>query len=252
LKGHTEKRQLARVASGSGAILYDPARTDLPSPAEFSAPQLKSAGRVLGTGQGRGEVCFVAAPGRPGEIAWVLRHYRRGGLVQHFTSDRFLWLGEARTRSFEELKLLAELERRDLPAPRPVAASYTRIGATYRADLLATAIASATSLAQRVRGEVGRELWVEIGACIKRFHIAGVCHADLNAHNVLIDAAGAVHLIDFDRGSLRAAGGWRQGNIARLQRSLLKVSGGRVPDPTAWAALLQGYAGGRPRSVNPR
>src|SRR6185312_24099 len=58
---------------------------------------------------------------------------------------------------------------------------------------------------------------------VGRFHRAGIWHADLNAHNVLVSPAG-LHLIDFDRGRQRApAAGWRLANLRRLRRSLLKL-----------------------------
>jgi len=61
---------------------------------------------------------------------------------------------------------------------------------------------------------------------------------------VLVDAAGRIHLIDFDRGSVRAPGEWRAANLARLRRSLRKISAGSAPTPDDWSALLAGYAGG--------
>jgi 3-deoxy-D-manno-octulosonic acid kinase len=70
-----------------------------------------------------------------------------------------------------------------------------------------------------------------------------VFHADLNAHNVLLDAADRVWLVDFDRGELRARGAWTHANLARLERSLVKVSAGRYR-AEHWAALLEGYGSG--------
>ena len=67
--------------------------------------------------------------------------------------------------------------------------------------------------------------WVSIGRCIRRFHDLGVCHADLNAHNVLLGEE-TVHLVDFDRCRLRADGLWRDGNLVRLRRSLEKIAYG--------------------------
>ena len=39
-------------------------------------------------------------------------------------------------------------------------------------------------------------LWIDIGRCIRRFVDAGVHHADLNAHNVLLDSEDRVWLVD--------------------------------------------------------
>src|SRR4029453_11025308 len=63
---------------------------------------------------------------------WVLRHYRRGGLIAKLSQDSYLWTGAARTRSFAEWRLLAELRRRGLRVPAPIAARYVRGLFTYR------------------------------------------------------------------------------------------------------------------------
>ncbi|HVF34656.1 MAG TPA: lipopolysaccharide kinase InaA family protein, partial [Candidatus Saccharimonadia bacterium] len=87
------------------------------------------------------------------------------------------------------------------------------------------------------------------GDTIRRFHDAGVWHADLNAHNVLRDEAGAFWLLDFDRGWLAPPRErWRRANLARLERSLRKV-GLRAalaePERDALAPLRDGFAGAR-------
>jgi 3-deoxy-D-manno-octulosonic acid kinase len=226
----------------SGAILYDPSRIDQPMAADFDPDALARAGRVRSaTAGGRGSAWFVAGRGG-GE--WVLRHYRRGGLVARFVRDAYAWPGEQAVRSFRELRLLEELERLGLPAPAPVAARYLRRGLVYRADLITVAIPGVVPLSARLGPDLPREAWCAVGACIRRFHDAGVFHADLNAHNVLLDAAGRVWIVDFDRGELRPGtdARWRQANLARLERSLTKISAGRYR-PEHWAALLDGYAG---------
>ena len=65
----------------------------------------------------------------------------------------------------------------------------------------------------------------------------------MNAHNILLDMNDAVSVIDFDRGRLREPGAWTLRNLARLHRSLEKVS--RASDarftPAAWDSLMAGY-----------
>jgi 3-deoxy-D-manno-octulosonic acid kinase len=90
-------------------------------------------------------------------------------------------------------------------------------------------------------GEAERMPWSAVGRCLRRFHDAGVCHADLNAHNILLDEAGKPFLIDFDRGTRRGAGAWRGANLSRLRRSLDKLSGADGFNLAAWTALLEGY-----------
>src|SRR4029079_10206972 len=173
---------------------------------------------------------------------WVLRHYRRGGMVAALLGDRYLWNGAERTRGFVEFRLLAELVRRGLHAPAPVAARYRRRGAHYRADLVTRTISGTQTLAERLRhGSLDTALAARCGAATAEFHAAAVFHADLNAHSVLVDPR-AVWLIDFDRGVLRGpARSWQTANLMRLRRSLLKLgaaaAGEAACDRGVWGPL---------------
>ena len=191
---------------------------------------------------GRGGVAIIAAP--VGEC--VLRHYRRGGLVAALMGDRYLWTGADRTRPFKEFRLLAEITRLGLPGPTVVAARYCRRGPIYSADLITRRIVDAQTLAERLAaGRLDGELAEEVGALVARFHRAGVWHADLNAHNVLV-TSDELYLIDFDRGQLRTpANAWQQANLQRLRRSLLKLGaasqGEATFEETIWQPLLYRY-----------
>ncbi|MBS0375536.1 MAG: 3-deoxy-D-manno-octulosonic acid kinase [Proteobacteria bacterium] len=242
--------RLERVATGTGAILYDPSRIDHPCAGDFDAAALQRAGRVVATATGRGSAWFLDATRTGAPV--VLRHYRRGGFAARLASDRYLWLGEQATRAFRELRLLAALEEQGLPAARPVAAQYRRQGLGYRAELLTLAIPRARTLADRLAEPLPEALWRRVGATLRRFHDAGVRHADLNARNVLFDGDDQVQLIDFDRGRLASPGRWCAQNLERLRRSLAKLGGEALADPrsAAWSALLEGY--GAPRSAPPR
>ncbi len=231
------------LSTEDGAILYDPGILNHMTPALMrpeawpeSEPVTAPAG-----GGGRGATAFVA--GDSGRF--VLRHYHRGGLAARLSDDRYLWTGRDRTRPFREWRLLARLYEAGLPVPRPAAASYRRRGASYSGDLLSVRLEGVRSLsALLAEGSPSTELWRGIGATIRRFHDAGVCHADLNAHNVQVAGDGKVYLLDFDRGRLRPPGRWRGANLARLRRSLEKVrrSGtGAAPVDQDWQALLSGY-----------
>jgi 3-deoxy-D-manno-octulosonic acid kinase len=170
---------------------------------------------------GRGTVVFV----RWADQEWALRHYRRGGLVGKFLDDQYLWSGADRTRSFREWRLLTKLHNMGLPVPRPVAAIFCRCGAAaYTADLITTRIPGAEPLSRRLqRGPLGEAAWIRVGRCVRQFHDAGVFHADLTAHNLLIDTNDEPWLLDFDRGQLRHPGRWRRANLERFLRSLRKV-----------------------------
>ena len=87
-------------------------------------------------------------------------------------------------------------------------------------------------------------IWTEIGRVIARLHRAGIWHADLNAHNILLDVREQVWLIDFDKCRERSPGRWQQANLARLQRSLHKEAGLHAQwhlQDTDIAHLLDGY-----------
>ena len=191
---------------------------------------------------GRGNTVFVGDD--TGDYA--LRHYRRGGAVARVLGDRYLAAGAARSRSLREWHLLRHMRAAGLPVPQPVAARYQRSGLWYRADLLTRVVPASRTLVERLcSGPLAEPEWAALGRVIQRFHAAGICHADLNAHNILCDAEGAWHLIDFDRGTRRPAGRWRDANLARLQRSLAKEAA-RVDGlhwrPSDWPALIAGYA----------
>jgi len=190
---------------------------------------------------GRGTVVFV----RSGIREWALRHYRRGGLIGRFLDDQYLWSGADRTRSFREWRLLRKLHDLGLPVPRPVAASFTRCGAVYTANLITTRIPGAEPLSRRLkRAPLTEAGWIAIGRCVRQFHDAGVFHADLTAHNLLVDTSDEPWLLDFDRGQLRHPGRWRRANLERFLRSLRKVSrevAGLHVTRRDWEVLVNSY-----------
>ncbi|BFI96444.1 MAG: 3-deoxy-D-manno-octulosonic acid kinase [Rhodanobacter sp.] len=230
------------LADAEGAILFDAEASPQVDADWFVPERWRERGALRSQAGGRGGVQIIATPA--GEC--VLRHYRRGGLVAKLMGDRYLWHGADATRCFAEFRLLAEIARLRLPGPAPVAARYRRHGLYYRADLITRRIPDARTLAECLAArQLDAELAREVGALVARFHRAGIWHADLNAHNVLI-ASAALYLIDFDRGRARnPAEGWRLANLARLHRSLLKLSppGHEIGvfERDIWQPLLDGY-----------
>lgn len=228
------------LTTAGGAMLYNAALARN-CQLEWFEPQFWAArGRLLGSVRGRGAVHFVQA----GDRELVVRHYRRGGLAARVYGDRYLWRDEQRTRPFAEWLLTHRLHRAGLPVPAPIAARYVRDGKVYRGDIITERLVGTVPLSAALR-EAALPLltWIAIGRCIRRFHELGVCHADLNAHNVLLGDATA-YLVDFDRCRLRADGLWRDGNLVRLRRSLEKVTYALPAErftEADWHALLDGY-----------
>ena len=211
-----------RLAIDRGAVLFDAKRVTKPGAQLFERERWRAQGRLTALPGGRGSVDFLDCNGH----RWVMRRYLRGGMAAAIAHDRYLFLGEDRTRSFRELRLLGELVARGLPVPVPVAACYQRAHFTYTAALITGALPRARALSQALAaGQVDGATWAAIGRTLRRFHDAGVQHADLNAHNVILGGDGEVWLLDFDRGRLRKPGPWRERVLGRLMRSLAKQGG---------------------------
>jgi 3-deoxy-D-manno-octulosonic acid kinase len=220
-------------------ILYDADVLDQIDDGFFDPALWSARGKLTGTALGRGTTVFI----RDGEQHWVLRHYLRGGMAAQVSRDRYLWAGLEQTRAWREWHLLAELQRRGLPVPPPVAVRVERYGLLYTADIVTGRIdGRALSVLAREQ-PLAPEQWKAVGECIRRFHDEGVFHADLNAHNILVEGD-SVSLLDFDRGRLREPGKWQGQNLERLLRSLRKLAGmhfGFNFDDEQWQLLLSGY-----------
>lgn len=234
---HEQLRQGAK-----GVILFDAAVSSQVDGQWFDPDYWRAQGALSIQPGGRGGVAIIATPA--GEC--ILRHYRRGGMVAAVMGDRYLWTGGDRTRGFREFRLLQAMTRLKLPVPQVIAARYRRAGCYYQADLITRRIADAHTLADGlVGGALDAERAEEVGALVARFHRAGVWHADLNAHNVLVASSG-LYLVDFDRGRMRALGQrWRLANLQRLRRSLIKLGaakhGEAAFDEAIWTPLMHGY-----------
>jgi 3-deoxy-D-manno-octulosonic acid kinase len=233
-------------------MLSDPACLgNLPQNAQeslFDPEYWRRRGELEEVSGGRGSAWFIASGARQ----WVLRHFRRGGFIARLWQDSYLWAGENRVRAFAEWRILQLLTQRGLPVPKPVAARYQRSGLVYRCDLITQRILNAEPLSALLArgalgagagGEVAAEAaaearWRAVGAAIAILHRAGADHADLNAHNILMDTKGAVSIIDFDRGRLRGPGAWAAQNLRRLKRSLVKI--GHFSEES-WSWLMAGY-----------
>lgn len=226
----------------AGAILFDAAVSPQVDAAWFEPDAWQALGAWRNQSGGRGGVAIIDTPA--GEC--VLRHYRRGGMVAKLMGDRYLWKGAERTRCFAEFRLLGVIASLGLPGPQPVACRYRRHGLFYSGDLITRRIADVRTLAQYLAdGQLDGELAELVGALVARFHRAGIWHADLNAHNVLV-RSDELFLIDFDRGRRRAPGeAWQQSNLLRLRRSLLKLGaaaqGEAAFEEQLWKPLIYRY-----------
>jgi 3-deoxy-D-manno-octulosonic acid kinase len=195
----------ANSVPAAGGFLFDPLRPEL------AAEPVEHGGRQA--------AWFVSGDFGAG----VLRHYKRGGLMARISTRHYVWAGADATRSYAEFDLLHFMHDAGLPVPRPIAAAYWRRGLLYRAAIMVERLPGVQALA-RILDEGHQK---SVAEALFAVHEAGVWHADLNAYNVLVDAAGKAWLIDFDKGRRHdvMSDELRYANLLRLRRSLVKVAG---------------------------
>ena len=227
------------VMDGDRIVIHDAASLPAPPPAWFDADHWPER-ELLDRGRG---ATFAIRIDR-GEV--VLRRYRRGGLVARLLADRYVWTGIERARPIAEFRLLAAAVEAGLPVPRPLAAEVRREGGFYTGALLMERIPAAETLSGRLaRLRDWRDFdWGALGCLLGRVHALGFRHADLNAHNLLIDGGESLWLIDWDRGARRSPGGWSAAVLERLARSLRKLYGARAEAVDAregWQDLLRAH-----------
>jgi len=231
--------------SKSTAITYDAQFMDAPAARYFSVDFWKSKNAVSGEAVGRGSAWFIDTPQGP----VVLRRYLRGGWVALLSHHSYLFTTVARSRPFREFHILAALHQRGLPVPQPVAALCRHRGVISSGAIVTVRISSARTLADLLPEGIdslciGLDLWASVGQCVRRFHDAGVWHADLNARNLLLDDECRVFLIDFDRARYTPGRPVRgEGNLKRLKRSLVKLwPVARLSElKSAWARIEAAY-----------
>lgn len=222
-------------------ILYDAAAITNISPDWFDPGFWRRQDALIGQAAGRGTSYFF----RHGGSDYVLRHYRRGGLVARLLLDRYLRSALNHTRAWREWDILARLWLEGLPVPRPIAARVVFKGLFYRADIITAKLPAPSTLVEMLKVRaLSAEEWRAAGRLIRRFHEAGVYHADMNAHNI-VHAANRIYLLDFDNGRICGRKRfWPQRTLRRLHRSLRK-SARQNPgfhfSMRDWEIFLQAY-----------
>jgi hypothetical protein len=159
--------------------------------------------------------------------SWVLKEYRRGGMVGRWNSSRY-W---RRGRFFEELRVADLAERSGISTAEVLALILERAGfGSVRAWLLTRFLPGVKPLYAFFGHPFESEVFHAAGEMVASMHRAGIDHPDLHLGNIVgsvdPDIARArivAHIVDWDRARLRAQGSWNpHGNLLRLWRSVEK------------------------------
>ncbi len=159
------------------------------------------------------------------------RRYRRGGLMRFLVSE--LYAGTS-PRPLHELMITAAALQRGLPVVEPMGAIVESAGPYfYRGWFLTRALEGTTLwslLLSGVEHDLRRAALAQARATIDQLHEGGLCHADLNFHNLFVCTgrpALRVVALDLDkarlyRGALPARR--RRANFSRLARSARRLN----------------------------
>ena len=153
----------------------------------------------------------------------VIKHYRRGGLMRYFIKRRYLMFGKIRAR--REFELLALVETLGINVPQPIVYAH-RGRLFYRTWLVTRQIHQSVSLArlslqdEKKTGIAMQSAIEQISSLIQNH----ILHVDLHPGNVVVDRAGKVYLLDFDRGRVYHGNRQKLKNryLSRWQRAVNK------------------------------
>lgn len=203
----------------SHIMLFDAEHFPVPTSQIFTGQYWQAQNAITGQAKGRGTTYFF----QHNKNDYVLRHYRRGGLIGKVLSDQYLYTGLEQSRAWQEFTLLQHIQSLDLACPTPIAAMVNRTGVYYQADIITAKIPHAKDLSQLLlKEDMTADIWHKIGQTIAEFHNQQIYHHDLNIHNIMLDNQQKAWLIDFDKCAIKPGKEWKNTNIQRLKRSFEK------------------------------
>ena len=159
----------------------------------------------MGGAFGRGGVARLGA--------FVLRPYRRGGLVRHLNERTYPGPG----RFQRELEVHRALWEAGLPTVEPMGCAWRR-HAWGVEGLYITRWMAGDPWPRNWEGAD----WGELSRILKALSTWGCWAPDLNATNVFL-AEGGIRVLDFDRATFQPTGGLEERYLGRLHRSLVKL-----------------------------
>jgi hypothetical protein len=164
------------------------------------------------------------------QISLFVRWARRGGLIAYLNRDLHFGL---RKRLLRELDVTIEARRRGIPVAEPLGLLLEPIALGIARGAIITRALTGMTLWEFLRTDADpavRPLVLEEAQrAIATMHQNGLCHADLNLHNLFVTRTGAsvaVVILDLDKARFYAAplgDGLRRQNRDRLRRSAHKL-----------------------------
>ena len=224
----------------SHVMLFDTKYFSAPIPDMFSGKYWQAQNAIIGQAIGRGITYFF----QYNKNQYVLRHYRRGGLIGKVLTDQYMYMGIEQSRAWQEFKLLQQMQTLGLACPTPIAAMLSKNSFYYQANIISTKIPNAQDLHHiLLEKNLEHNVWLKTGQTIAKFHNHQVYHHDLNIHNIMLDDKYGVWLIDFDKCRIRQGNNWKKSNMARLKRSFEKEKNLRNIhwQPADWQVLISAY-----------
>lgn len=224
-------------------ILFDTEHFSAATPQMFTGEYWHKQNAITGQAKGRGTTYFF----QHNQNEYVLRHYRRGGLIGKILNDQYLYTGIEQSRAWQEFNLLQHMQSLGLACPKPIAARLNRRVCYYQADIISSKISHAQDLYQiLLKGSLAADVWQQIGQTIAEFHHQQIYHHDLNIHNIMLDKNQKAWLIDFDKCAVKPGEEWKNANIARLRRSFEKEKrlNNIYWNESDWQALSTAYLNG--------
>lgn len=199
---------------------------------------------TLGTaerGTGRGSILRHHLPS--GEY-YVLRPYRRGGMMQNLTKENFFTLPPGAMRPMIELEILSHLYDKGVSVPKPLFATvqYRVLGLAYSCSIATEDIPDAVNLLDKIPSlspDRAEEIIESVGKEAGRALAFGIFHRDLHVGNVLLRKDGTIVLIDFDK-ALRVS----NAAIPRYSDRLVERWSRSIAKHGIWRELSQAFKRG--------
>ncbi len=195
--------------------------------------------------------------------SWVLKAYRRGGVVGLLNSARY-W---GARRFIQELEVASTAQRMGVATAEVLAIVLESAGfGSLRAWLVSRYLPGVRPLYHFFGDRHEVALFRAAGELVARMHAAAIDHPDLHLGNIVGAHDGnepSTYIIDWDRASRHPVGSWNPyANLIRLWRSVEKwrrqgqfpandrgecTTG--VPSVRSLRAFIRGYFRGRPAAL---